>query len=623
MMAKDEIFQRPDAQDRQIRHRAVGGGHDQPAEQQHHRCDMRLQQFFACRPLRLVFAGDTKEGGFQIGRVGVVRRKRDHHGIRQRRLRTAEIATHPLRHQRQHEAVDVRREAEAMHRPRRHGNHARRLQHNGTRRQQGIAGAASNVQKLQKALMPVQGDLKAISAAARDDRFAMHPKFPGIGGLFAIEFVGRYRGHGMHLLAHVRFVPEQAWNVHCLQTLWQAILLTNVNSGGFEMRTQVLIIGSGPSGLLLGQLLAKAGIDNIIVDRVGKDYILDRVRAGVLEWGTVGMLDEAGAGKRMHAEGLPHDGYSLAFDGRDHRIDLFGLTGKQVMVYGQTEVTRDLMEAREGLGAMTIYDAQNVEPHGFEGSAPYVTFDKNGVKQRIDCDFIAGCDGFHGASRKAVPPGAIQTFEKIYPFGWLGVLADIPPVSHELIYANHPSGFALCSMRSETRSRYYVQCDLNDKVENWSDERFFDELRRRLPAEHAEAMVTGPSFEKSIAPLRSFVAEPMRFGRMFLVGDAAHIVPPTGAKGLNLAASDVFYLFEGLREHYGEGSAAGINAYSERALKRVWKSVRFSWSMTTLMHRFPDTGEFGQKIQEAELDYLTHSTAASTAMAENYVGLPY
>ncbi len=390
------------------------------------------------------------------------------------------------------------------------------------------------------------------------------------------------------------------------------------------MRTKVAIIGSGPSGLLLGQLLTNAGIDNVIIDRVGKDHILARVRAGVLEEGTVGLVDRAGVGERLHREGLPHDGFSLAFDGRDHRIDLFDLTGgKRVMVYGQTELTRDLIERRERDGGVTIYDAVNVEPAGFDGDRPYVTFEKDGVSQRIDCDFIAGCDGFHGASRKAVPEGAIKTFEKIYPFGWLGILADVPPVSHELIYANHPRGFALCSMRSETRSRYYVQCSLEDTVDMWSDERFWDEIRRRLPAHHAEAMVTGPSFEKSIAPLRSFVAEPMRFGRLFLVGDAAHIVPPTGAKGLNLAASDVHYLIGALLEHYQDKSDAGLDSYSERALKRVWKAVRFSWSMTTLLHRFPDTGDFGQKIQEAELDYLMHSRAASTAMAENYVGLPY
>ncbi len=390
------------------------------------------------------------------------------------------------------------------------------------------------------------------------------------------------------------------------------------------MRTQIAIIGSGPSGLLLGQLLTVAGIDNVILDRVGKDYILGRVRAGVLEEGTVGLLDEAKSARRLHAEGLPHDGFSLAFDGRDHRIDLHGLTGgKRVTVYGQTEVTRDLMVEREASGTLTIYDAVNVTLHDFGGNAPYVTYEKHGVTHRIDCDFIAGCDGFHGASRKAVPEKAIGTFEKVYPFGWLGLLADVAPVNHELIYANHPRGFALCSMRSATRSRYYIQCSLDEKVEDWSDDRFWDELRRRLPAHHAQALKTAPSFEKSIAPLRSFVAEPMRLGRLFLVGDAAHIVPPTGAKGLNLAASDVHYLFEGLREFYGERSGAGIDAYSQKALARVWKAVRFSWWMTTMMHRFPDTGDFDQKIQEAELDYLTHSRAASTALAENYVGLPF
>jgi p-hydroxybenzoate 3-monooxygenase len=389
------------------------------------------------------------------------------------------------------------------------------------------------------------------------------------------------------------------------------------------MRSQVVIIGSGPAGLLLGQLLTQAGIDNVILDRVGRDYILGRVRAGVLEEGTVGLLQAAGAGDRMTREGLPHEGFSLAFDGRDHRIDLFGLTGKRVMVYGQTEVTADLMDQRQASGAVTTYDAANVSPQGFDGGSPHVTYEKDGVTRRIDCDFIAGCDGYHGVSRKAVPEAALQTFERVYPFGWLGILADVAPVSHELVYANHPRGFALCSMRSPTRSRYYIQCPLDEKIEAWSDARFYDELRRRLPPHHAESMRTGASFEKSIAPLRSFVAEPMRFGRLFLVGDAAHIVPPTGAKGLNLAASDVHYLYEGLREFYTDASTAGIDAYSERALKRVWRAVRFSWSMTMMMHRFPDAGGFGQKIQEAELDYLVSSQAAATALAENYVGLPY
>ncbi|MDI7860696.1 4-hydroxybenzoate 3-monooxygenase [Rhizobiaceae bacterium n13] len=390
------------------------------------------------------------------------------------------------------------------------------------------------------------------------------------------------------------------------------------------MRTQVAIIGSGPSGLLLGQLLTNAGIENIVLDRVDRNYILGRIRAGVLEQGTVGLLDEAKAGKRMHAEGIVHEGTSLAFNGTHHRIDLKELTGgKTVTIYGQTEVTHDLMDRRSETGGATIYNAKNVQPHGYEGDRPYITYEMEGIEHRIDCDFIVGCDGYHGPSRASVPENAIKTYEKIYPFGWLGVLADVPPVSDELIYANHERGFALCSMRSHTRSRYYIQCPSSDKAEEWSDDGFWDELRRRLPKEQAESLITGASIEKSIAPLRSFVAEPMRFGRLFLAGDAAHIVPPTGAKGLNLAASDVHYLFEGLREFYGEGSSAGIDDYSRRALARVWKAVRFSWSMTMLLHRFPENGEFGQKIQEAELDYLVHSRAASAALAENYVGLPF
>lgn len=390
------------------------------------------------------------------------------------------------------------------------------------------------------------------------------------------------------------------------------------------MRTQVVIIGSGPSGLLLGQLLTNAGIDNVILDRVSQDYILGRIRAGVLEEGMCQLLDQSGAGGRMHREGLPHDGFELTFSGRRHRVDLHGLTGgKRVMVYGQTEVTKDLMDHRAATGGVSIYEAVNVTPYDFDSASPYVTYEKDGTTHRIDCDFIAGCDGFHGVSRKSVADKGLEEFERVYPFGWLGIVAEVPPVSHELIYANHERGFALCSMRSMTRSRYYVQCSLDDRVDNWSDDAFWDELRRRLPAEAAEKVTTGPSIEKSIAPLRSFVAEPMRFGRLFLVGDAAHIVPPTGAKGLNLAASDVHYLFEGLREHYGERSDAGIDAYSQRALSRVWKAERFSWWMTNTMHRFPDMGPFGQRMQEAELDYLSQSEAASRSLAENYVGLPY
>ena len=394
------------------------------------------------------------------------------------------------------------------------------------------------------------------------------------------------------------------------------------------MRTQVAIIGSGPSGLLLGQLLTDAGIDNIILERSSKAHVLERIRAGVLEEGACDLIDRAGAGERMHEEGLPHDGFDLTFDGKRHRIDLFGLTGgKRVMVYGQTEVTKDLMDRRDATGGKTFFETADVQPRDFDTSKPYVTFSHGGVEHRLDCDFIAGCDGYHGASRKAVPGDAIKLFERVYPFGWLGIIAEVAPVNHELIYANHPRGFALCSMRSHTRSRYYVQVSLDEKVEDWSDDRFWDEIRRRLPASTAEAMITGPSIEKSIAPLRSFVAEPMRFGSMFLVGDAAHIVPPTGAKGLNLAASDVHYLFEGLREFYADRTSAGVDAYSERALARVWKAERFSWWMTSLMHLFPEIGgyggPFGQRMQEAELEYLVGSRAASTALAENYVGLPY
>jgi p-hydroxybenzoate 3-monooxygenase len=388
------------------------------------------------------------------------------------------------------------------------------------------------------------------------------------------------------------------------------------------MRTQVAIVGSGPAGLLLGQLLAGIGVETVILERATREHVLGRVRAGVLEQGTVELLEQAGVAQRLHREGLRHDGISLAFDGRLHRIDLAALSGKHVTVYGQTEVTHDLMDKRKAAGLTTVYEAANVALHDF-GSNPYVSYEKDGRTHRIDCDFISGCDGSHGVSRKSVPASALRTFERHYPFGWLGILAEVPPVDHELIYANHSRGFALCSMRSEHRSRYYVQCPLEDRVEDWSDKRFWDELRRRLPPRTAEAVTVGPSFEKSIAPLRSFVSEPMRFGRLFLAGDAAHIVPPTGAKGLNLAASDVRYLFDGFRQHYAEKSGVGLDAYSARALSRVWKAVRFSWWMTTMLHRFPDTGEFGQRIQEAELDYLVHSRAAATALAENYVGLPF
>ena len=390
------------------------------------------------------------------------------------------------------------------------------------------------------------------------------------------------------------------------------------------MRTKVAIIGAGPAGMLLGQLLHSYGIDNIILERKDRDYVLARIRAGVLEQGTVGQLEKLGITERLHQEGLVHDGIELLFGGVRHRIDIKQASGgKIVTVYGQTEVTRDLMDARDRVGLTTVYDADDVSLHDFDGSSPRVRYVKDGVSHEIDCDFIAGCDGFHGISRQSVPAGAVKTFERIYPFGWLGVLSDTPPVSSELIYANHERGFALCSMRSMSRSRYYVQCALDEKVEDWSDDRFWDELRLRLDPEAAATLVTGPSIEKSIAPLRSFVAEPMRFGKLFLAGDAAHIVPPTGAKGLNLAASDVHYLSSALREFYDEKSTAGIDGYSARALARVWKAVRFSWWMTSMMHRFPETDGFGGKIQQAELDYVVTSQAATSALAENYVGLPY
>ena len=384
------------------------------------------------------------------------------------------------------------------------------------------------------------------------------------------------------------------------------------------MRTNVVIVGAGPAGLMLGRLLDQAGVDNIILERKSADYVLGRIRAGVLEQGAVDLMERAQVSQRLHAEGIVHHGTHITFDGDSHRIDFTALVGRQVTVYGQTEVTRDLMQAREG---QTIYEAEDVALHDFDGS-PYVTWTKDGVTHRADCDYIAGCDGYHGVSRASVPDTSIKTFERVYPFGWLGILVDKPPVADELIYAHHERGFALCSQRSPTRSRYYVQVDAHEKVEGWSDDRFWDELRRRLDPATAEALQTGSALEKSIAPLRSFVAEPLRFGRLFLAGDAAHIVPPTGAKGLNLAMSDVAMLADGLIEYYQEKSPSGLDAYSARALSRIWKAERFSWWMTSLMHVFPETGPFGRRIQRAEFDYLTGSQAAQKSLAENYTGLP-
>jgi p-hydroxybenzoate 3-monooxygenase len=389
-------------------------------------------------------------------------------------------------------------------------------------------------------------------------------------------------------------------------------------------RTQVAIVGAGPAGLLLGHLLGRAGIDTVILERTNREHVLARIRAGVLEQGTVDLLVQAGLGERLQREGLIHGGIELCFAGGRHRIDVKSLTGgKVVTVYGQTEVTRDLMEARCAAGAPTVYEAEEVTLTGFEREQPVVWYRSEGALHELQCDFIAGCDGFHGVSRTSIPEGAMETHERVYPFGWLGLLAEVPPCAPELIYANHERGFALCSMRSRARSRYYIQVPAGERVEDWPDERFFEELRARLDLATAAAVVPGPAIEKSITPLRSFVAEPLRCGRLFLAGDAAHIVPPTGAKGLNLAASDVRYLAEAFVEFYAEGSPAGLDGYSERALARVWKAERFSWWMTSLLHLFPDTESFGRRMQLAELDYIAGSAAASAALAENYVGLPY
>ncbi|MDO7490047.1 4-hydroxybenzoate 3-monooxygenase [Acinetobacter baumannii] len=389
------------------------------------------------------------------------------------------------------------------------------------------------------------------------------------------------------------------------------------------LKTQVAIIGSGPAGLLLGQLLYKAGIDHIIVEQRSAEYVASRIRAGILEQVSVDLLKQAGVDQNLKEKGLPHSGIEILTNGELHRVDLAALTGgKQVTVYGQTEVTKDLMAAREAAQLTSFYEAHHVQVKDFY-TAPKVEFEYQGKTFQIQCDFIAGCDGYHGVCRASVPEDKIKTFEKVYPFGWLGVLADVPPVADELIYVQSERGFALCSMRSETRSRYYLQVPLTDHVEDWSDEKFWDELKNRLDPESREKLVTGPSIEKSIAPLRSFVTEPMRFGKLFLAGDAAHIVPPTGAKGLNLAASDIAHLSSALIEYYAEGSEHGINEYSEKCLQRVWKAERFSWWMTHLLHRFETESEFDHKIKQAELSYVLGSIAGKTTLAENYVGLPY
>jgi p-hydroxybenzoate 3-monooxygenase len=388
------------------------------------------------------------------------------------------------------------------------------------------------------------------------------------------------------------------------------------------MRTQVGIVGGGPSGLLLARLLCMQGIETIVLERRTPDYLRARVRAGLLEQGTVDLLTEAGVGERLARERLIHNGLELAFDGRRHRIDLKGFTGNVVTIYGQAEIQKDLMDAHRTMGTNVIYEADDVSLHGLTGDKPSLRYLKGGRGHEVECDFIAGCDGFHGVSRQAVPQEVIRIYERVYPFGWLGILSDTPPVHHELIYANSERGFALCTMRSTTRSRYYLQVPVDEDVADWPDERFWSELKRRIPTDAASVLQTGPSIEKSVAVLRSFVAEPMRHGRLFLVGDAAHIVPPTGAKGLNLAVADVRFLVEAMVAHYSSGRTDLLDGYSARCLQRVWKAQRFSWWLTGLTHRFPEASPFERRAQGAELAYLVGSEAAKMTLAENYVGLP-
>jgi p-hydroxybenzoate 3-monooxygenase len=390
------------------------------------------------------------------------------------------------------------------------------------------------------------------------------------------------------------------------------------------MRTQVGIIGSGPSGLLLARLLHLQGIESVIVESRSREYVASRVRAGVIEQGMADLLREARAGERMDQEGLIHEGINIAFDGHLERIDFPRHTnGKVVMVYGQTEITHDLMKAHiDEADGLVYYESPAIRVEDYDTESPRIVYEQNGEQKELVCDFVAGCDGFHGVARQSVPRNAIKTFEKTYPVGWLGILADVPPVRDELIYVNHERGFALCSMRSHTRSRYYIQCEMNDKVENWTDEAFWAELCRRLPPEAAEDVTTGPRLEMSITPLHSFVAEPLRFGRLFLAGDAGHIVPPTGAKGLNLAASDIYYLSRALIAYYKENRTDLLDRYSDTALRRVWKAIRFSWWYTSLLHKL-DNDPMSRRLQVAELDYLIHSEAGQTVIAENYVGLPY
>ncbi|NBW68013.1 MAG: 4-hydroxybenzoate 3-monooxygenase [Betaproteobacteria bacterium] len=390
------------------------------------------------------------------------------------------------------------------------------------------------------------------------------------------------------------------------------------------MKTQVCIIGGGPSGLMLSQLLHLQGIETVVLERQSREYVLSRIRAGVLENGFTELLRKAQCGDRMDKEGEIHDGFFIAHEGKLDRVDLHKYSnGSSVMVYGQTELTRDLYEARDRMKGIVVHSAEDVQPHDVKSNQPYVTYQKDNAEHRVDCDFVIGADGFHGVSRKSIPADVLKEYEKVYPFGWLGVLSRTKPVSPELIYAKHERGFALCSLRSQILSRYYIQVPLSDSVDAWSDDAFWAELKRRLPAHVSEQLITGATIEKSIAPLRSYVAEPMRYGNLFLAGDAAHIVPPTGARGLNTAGSDIYYLYTGLVDFYKNNDATGLDNYSEKALARVWKAQRFSWWMTTMLHNFPDTPAYEQKLKETDLAYLFSSEAALSSLAENYVGLPY
>jgi len=390
------------------------------------------------------------------------------------------------------------------------------------------------------------------------------------------------------------------------------------------MKTQVCIIGGGPSGLMLSQLLHLQGIETVVLERQSREYVLSRIRAGVLENGFTELLRKAQCGDRMDKEGEIHDGFFIAHEGKLDRVDLHKYSnGSSVMVYGQTELTRDLYEARDRMKGIVVHSAEDVQPHDVKSNQPYVTYQKDNAEHRVDCDFVIGADGFHGISRKSIPADVLKEYEKVYPFGWLGVLSRTKPVSPELIYAKHERGFALCSLRSQILSRYYIQVPLSDSVDAWSDDAFWAELKRRLPAHVSEQLITGATIEKSIAPLRSYVAEPMRYGNLFLAGDAAHIVPPTGARGLNTAGSDIYYLYTGLVDFYKNNDETGLDNYSEKALARVWKAQRFSWWMTTMLHNFPDTPAYEQKLKETDLAYLFSSEAALSSLAENYVGLPY